>query len=243
LRRSCKGAFAQSVQGILTRVVRARQSGMKDVRDFDSPLLPTLTSLGGASGVLLDGRVLQMLRIPLHNGRSPTKTGYLTRGRPSSKLVKRVAIVAAFLLFAFYLFAKTFNPRRALSTKPQGQGQIDRINPNRTPKPRAKFVILVRERELADLLPSIRDLQWAFNDDLEHGYDYVSVQTICFRTEKFAEGDTSRFSFPRSLLATISRTRYQTFSPSDLQSHKLNLDWYQRKIGTYLLISTWERRG
>lgn len=50
---------------------------------------------------------------------------------------------------------------------------------NRTAKPRAAFVALVRERQLDGLLSAMRDIQWAFNDDLDNGYDYVGEVVSC----------------------------------------------------------------
>jgi alpha 1,2-mannosyltransferase len=57
---------------------------------------------------------------------------------------------------------------------------------DRTPKPRAAFVALVRERNLDGLLNTMRDVQWAFNDDPASGYDYVFLSEVPF-TDWFKE--------------------------------------------------------
>lgn len=44
---------------------------------------------------------------------------------------------------------------------------------NRTEKPRAAFVALVRERQLHGLLKTMRDLQTAFNDQPDNSYKYI----------------------------------------------------------------------
>ena len=68
------------------------------------------------------------------------------------------------------------------TSKPVGGdvGLGDARNPDRAAKPRAAFVVLVRERQLNGLLSTLRDIQWAFNDDAEHGYDFVRQERCCF---------------------------------------------------------------
>jgi hypothetical protein len=116
-----------------------------------------------------------MNRLPFfHNAGGSSKVARSNEGRLGNKLLRRTALVAIFF-FSVYLLSKVFSPNDLIPTGLRYHKSIDTLhNPDRTPKPNAKFVILVRERELASLLPSIRDLQWAFNDDLKNGYDYVS---------------------------------------------------------------------
>lgn len=117
-----------------------------------------------------------MSKIPTHNGGGHFKDGRSIEGRfGGNKLLRRTALVAI-LFFALYLLSRISSPTVLFSRQKSSISTIH--NPARSLKPNAKFVILVRERELAGLLPSIRDLQWAFNDDLEHGYDYVSFMSL-----------------------------------------------------------------
>jgi hypothetical protein len=106
----------------------------------------------------------------------------------SSRLLKRIAIILSLFFFLYYfnLFdAGIQGPSSILLDRVRTQSILSKpveiddevaqfTNHNRSARPRAAFVSLVRERNLADLLPSLRDIQWAFNDDLEHGYDFVS---------------------------------------------------------------------
>ena len=97
--------------------------------------------------------------------------------------VRRVAVLAAFsfLVFIYVVVPHLQVPgitrltpdREPVTGSTSRVKDISNSNPRRIARPRAAFVVLVRDRQLGELLPSIRDIQWAFNDDPEHCYSYV----------------------------------------------------------------------
>ncbi|UZJ55179.1 hypothetical protein CBS101457_004499 [Exobasidium rhododendri] len=112
----------------------------------------------------------------------------------SSKPLKRALGLLAFLSFLyFFLLSETGIRSRASilpdrirtqlppsNTPHDDDDFVKGRNHNRSTKPRAAFVSLIRERNLNELLSSLRDIQWAFNDDLEHGYDFIFLSEIPF---------------------------------------------------------------
>jgi hypothetical protein len=123
----------------------------------------------------------------------------------------------------------------------------------RSSKPRAEFMVLVREKQLQDLLASLRDLQWAFNDDLEHGYDYVSVPPFFFppcapeRELSYVPiscftYSASRSSFLKRPLRLTFKTRSMHSSQRDPRSPRQPLGWSQKSIGMSQHTSTWKRQ-
>lgn len=105
---------------------------------------------------------------------------------------KQCISILALALTAFIVFLHSSNPFQAVSYIPDRlhnsfEKEVKRIsksdlasgrNANRTAKPRAAFVVLIRERQLSEILPTLRDIQWAFNDD--HAYDYVFLSETEF---------------------------------------------------------------
>lgn len=109
-------------------------------------------------------------------------------------------------------------------------------NPNRSAKPRAAFVILIRERQLGEILPSIRDIQWAFNNDPEHGYDYVFLSETPFSSwfrdhinQFLSQSSSNTLSKPKTHFGIISNKDWNI--PSNIDIEKAKRRWKDQFSG------------
>jgi hypothetical protein len=107
------------------------------------------------------------------------------RSKPIQRIVFVVVILATLFLFfrsPTLLQDVILRPDRlqSISTVEEASRSdlANALNPRRSPKPRAAFVTLIRERQLSEILPVIRDIQYTFND--EHGYSYVFLSETEF---------------------------------------------------------------
>jgi hypothetical protein len=136
------------------------------------------------------------MTLPLANSPAHPSIGSWLNSRP----LKRTAFFFIFFCAIYLVFFNTTVPRPSTflpdrlrssfqSYDVKSSELAEQRNSNRSAKPKAAFVVFVRERNLNQLLPSIRDIQWAFNDDVEHGYDYVIIvfKVFLFFVNKFAD--------------------------------------------------------
>lgn len=100
------------------------------------------------------------------------------------RALRRLLVVSGCLFFAlltlsYYLRWERIEPNKLSQSVSQWRNRLGHLSSyssesqHRSPKPKAAFVALVRERNLDGMLQTMQDLQLTFNDHPDHGYDYV----------------------------------------------------------------------